>query len=253
MEVDAYRLNGRVALVTGAAEGIGRAICLELARAGADVAVSARSPRQEATQRVQKEIEALGRTARVYALDVRDGANVQEVVDRVAADMGRLDILVNNAGITRDGLVLRMSEENWDAVLDTNLKGAFLCTKAALHHMVRQRWGRIINISSVVGLAGNPGQANYTASKAGIIGLTRTLAKEVASRNITVNALAPGFIATAMVDTLSDEMKAAIRGRIAMDRFGTPEDVAHAVAFLASEAASYITGQVLGIDGGLSI
>ena len=245
------RLKDRVALVTGAAQGIGRAIALTLAQEGADIAVADINGLKAGA--VAEEVEGLGRRAVALEGSVSEAAQVETMVSKALESLGRVDILVNNAGITRDTLLLRMDEEAWDAVMDINLKGAFLCTKAVLREMVRQRWGRIISLSSVVALVGNPGQANYAASKAGLIGFTKSVAREVASRNITVNAIAPGFVSTDMTARLSEELQEQVRGRIAMGRFGTPEDVAHLIAFLASEEASYITGQVIGIDGGLGL
>ncbi len=246
------RLDGRRALVTGASQGIGRAVALRLAQEGAAVVINYRTSQVKA-EAVSAAVRDAGGTAVVLGGDVSDAAQAEALVEGTVEALGGIDILVNNAGITRDGLLMRMSEEDWDAVLDTNLKGAFLCTKGAVRHMVRQRWGRIVNMSSVVGVAGNAGQANYSAAKAGLIGFTKTVAKEVASRGITANALAPGFITTQMVEGLSDEVRAAVTERDALGRLGTPEDVAGAVAFLASEDAAYITGQVIGIDGGLAI
>jgi 3-oxoacyl-[acyl-carrier protein] reductase len=240
-------LSGKVAIVTGGARGIGREIALRLAQAGAAVAVSD----IENAEMVAEEVRALGPRGRAVITDVTSSASVNEMVEMVAAEFGRIDILVNNAGITRDGLLMRMSDEDWDAVLNVNLKSVFLCSRAVLRTMMKQRSGRIISISSVVGIMGNPGQANYASSKAGIIGLTRTLAREVGSRGITVNAIAPGFIQTRMTEQLNEEQQRAIASRIPLGFLGTPRDVAEAVAFLASEEARYITGQVLGVDGGL--
>ena len=243
-------LNGKKALVTGASRGIGRDVALRLAAEGVAVAVNYNTGEEEAAA-VANEIEAAGGTAVRLQGSVADARQAEAMVEEASKALGGLDILVNNAGITRDNLLMRMSEEDWDAVLNTNLKGAFLCTKAAVRPMLRQRSGRIINMSSVVAITGNPGQANYTAAKAGLIGFTKTVAREVASRGITVNAVAPGFIETRMVDALSKELRGQIMERIPLARFGTPEDVAATVAFLASDDAAYITGQVLGVDGGL--
>ena len=245
-------LEGKVALVTGASRGIGLAIAKRLGSAGARIVIMDMAFREgpEAVIKALKEVRA---EATTHEANVTDGEQVEALFKSVEEEWGGVDILVNNAGITRDGLLMRMTDEQWDAVLNVNLKGAFLCSRAAIRGMMRKRWGRIVSLSSVVALGGNPGQVNYAASKAGLIGMTRTLSKEVASRNITVNAVAPGFIGTDMVDALSDEMKAKVMERIPMDRFGTAEDVAGVVAFLASEEASYVTGQVVGIDGGLSL
>ena len=245
-------LQGKVALVTGASRGIGLAIAKRLGSAGARIVVMDMAFR-EGPESVIKVLKEVGAEATTHEANVTDGEQVEALFKSVEEEWGGVDILVNNAGITRDGLLMRMTDEQWDAVLNVNLKGAFLCSRAAIRGMMRKRWGRIVSLSSVVALGGNPGQVNYAASKAGLIGLTRTLSKEVASRNITVNAVAPGFIGTDMVDALSDEMKAKVMERIPMDRFGTAEDVAGVVAFLASEEASYVTGQVIGIDGGLSL
>lgn len=241
------QLDGRVALVTGAARGIGRSIALRLARMGAAVAVNDLRPAQE----VVAEIEAAGGRALAAPANITVAAEVTAMVDQVVATLGNLHILVNNAGIARDMLLLRLSEEDWDAVLSTNLKGAYLCAKAALRPLLKARWGRIVNISSVVGIAGNAGQANYSAAKAGLIGFTRSLAKELGSRGITVNAVAPGFIVTDMTAGLSDKIREDALARTPIGRLGQPEDVATAVAFLCSEEAGFITGQVLGVDGGM--
>lgn len=244
-------LTGRVALVTGGGRGIGRAVALRLAQDGAALAVS---DVDEATgESVAAELRGLGHQASFYRVNVGAADEVTQLVERVLKEQGGLHILVNNAGITRDALLLRMTEEDWDRVLTINLKGAFLCTRAALRPMLRQRWGRIINIASVVGLVGNAGQANYAASKAGIIGLTKATAKEVASRAVTANAIAPGFIDTTMTRALKEETKQEVLKQIPLGSFGQPEDVASAVAFLASEEAGYITGHVLCVDGGLTM
>jgi len=241
-------LDGRVALVTGASRGIGRAVALALAARGAEVVAAARG---EHAQGVVDEIRAAGGRAEVAAIDVTDSGAVQAAVAAVLSRSGRLDILVNNAGITRDQLVLRMKQDDWDAVLATNLTAAFTCTQAVLKPMLKQRAGRIVNITSVVGQSGNPGQANYAASKAGLIGLTKSVALEVASRGITVNAVAPGLIDTDMTRALSAGAQDGWEHRIPLQRLGTPGDVASAVAFLASDEASYITGHVLAVNGGM--
>jgi 3-oxoacyl-[acyl-carrier protein] reductase len=244
-----FSLKEKVALITGASQGIGRATALALAEAGAKVGVAARSADKLAS--LVSEIEDAGGAALAIPMDVADAAQVKAGVQQVLAKYGRLDILVNNAAITRDTLALRMKLEDWDAVLRTNLTGAHLCIQQALGAMLKQRSGRIINLSSVVAQTGNAGQANYVASKAGLIGLTRAIAVEVASRNITVNAVAPGFVATAMTDVLSQEIKDKMKAMIPLERFGSDKDIAAAIVFLASDEASYITGQVLEVNGGL--
>ena len=243
-------LNGKTALVTGASRGIGRAIALRLAEDGANVAVIYAGSADKA-EAVVNEITALGVNAKAYRCNVADSAAVNETVKAVTNDLGKIDILVNNAGITRDGLMLRMKDEDFDAVLDTNLKGAFNMIRAFYSGFIRKKSGRIINISSVSGIMGNAGQANYSASKAGVIGLTKSVARELASRGITCNAVAPGFIQTDMTENLGDNNP--LLNSIPLGRMGKPEDIAAAVAFLASDSAAYITGEVLKVDGGLAI
>ena len=242
-------LNGRVAVVTGASQGIGRACALVLAEAGADVALASRNV--EKLEAVAKEVEAAGRKALALGVDVSNSDSVKAGIGKVLETWKKIDILVNNAGVVRDNLLLRMKPEDWDAVLRTNLDGAYHCIKEALPGMVRQRYGRIINIASVVAQAGNPGQANYIASKAGLIGLTKAVAAEVARRNITVNAVAPGFIATPMTDRLPEDIRNKLLGIIPAGRMGTDRDVAYGVCFLAAEEAGYITGHVLNVNGGM--
>jgi len=239
----------RTALVTGASRGIGRAAAIALGAAGFAVCVNYRA-QEEAAQEVARTIRAADGEATAIQADVSKREEVEALFRQIAEQLGPPAVLVNNAGITRDMLLLRLSEDDWDAVLDTNLRGAYLCTKVALRSMLKARWGRIINVSSVVGLTGNPGQANYAAAKAGLIGFTRSVAREVANRSITVNALAPGYITTDITHDLPEELKARILEMIPAGRFGTPEDVADAAVFLASDAARYITGQVLNVDGG---
>lgn len=241
-------MTNRTAFVTGASRGIGRACALELARSGARVVVAARQ--REKLEEVAAEIRALGAEALVVEIDLASPASIAQAF-AAAKEFGPIHILVNNAGITRDTLALRMKLEDWEAVIQTNLTGAFLCIQQVLQGMMRERWGRIINISSVVGEAGNPGQSNYVASKAGLIGLTKSLAQEMASRSITVNAVAPGFIETDMTAVLGDDLKTGLLGRIPLKRLGKPDDIAAAVAFLASDGASYITGHVLDVNGGM--
>jgi 3-oxoacyl-[acyl-carrier protein] reductase len=243
------QLANQTAVVTGAGRGIGRAIALKFAAEGADVVCASRT--QENSEKVAAEIRALGRKAWAFAVDVADSAAVSVAAEKILTDCGKVDILVNNAGVARDGLVMRMSDADWDTVLDTNLKGAFLFTKAFSRGFAKQRSGRIINISSVIGLIGNPGQSNYAASKAGLIGFTQSVAREFASRGITANCIAPGFIETDMTSELNAELKANILRQIPMGKFGASEDIANAALFLASPSASYVTGQVLTVDGGM--
>lgn len=245
-------LTGRNALVTGGSRGIGRAVCLELARQGANVAINYAGSAQ-AAEEVAQACRDLGVEAFAIQANVADAAAVDAMVKEVIARFGRIDILVNNAGITKDRLALQMKEEEFDAVLDTNLKGAFLCMKAVYRPMMKQRYGRVVNLTSVVGLRGNPGQANYAASKAGLIGMSKSIAKELASRGVTVNLVAPGFIDTDMTAALPEAARTALLSSIPMARLGQPEDVARAVAFFASENAGYITGQVLCVDGGMAV
>lgn len=250
-----FTLAGKAAIVTGAGRGgrgIGRGIALALAAAGADVLITARTNVADA-EAVAEAVRELGRKGIAAACDVTDAASVDALFERAKAEFGKVDILVNNAGITRDGLLLRMSEENWDAVLDSNLKGTFLCTRAAAKLMIKQRSGRIINITSVMGQVGNPGQANYSASKAGIIGFTRTVARELGSRGVTVNAVAPGFIETQMTDAIEGGLREKTLEKIPLGRLGSPEDVGAVVTFLASDAAGYVTGQTLTVDGGMTV
>src|SRR5580700_6403566 len=242
-------LSGRVALVTGASQGIGRACALKLAQSGAAVALAARN--QEKLDQLAADIASSGGTVAVFPFDVAEEEQIKSGFKAAVAQFGKVDILVNNAGITRDQLLMRMKRADWDAVLNTNLTSAYLCIQQAIGSMLKQRWGRIINITSVFGQMGQAGQANYAASKAGLIGLTMAIAREVGSRNITCNAVAPGFIETAMTSVLSDDFKQNALKMIPLGRIGTPEDVANSVAFLASDEASYITGHVLGVNGGM--
>jgi 3-oxoacyl-[acyl-carrier protein] reductase len=242
-------LASQIAVVTGAGRGIGRAIALKFAAEGADVVCVSRT--QENSEKVANEIGALGRKAWAFAVDVADSAAVSAAAEKILGDCGKVDILVNNAGVTRDGLLMRMSDEDWDTVLNTNLKGAFFFTKAFSRAFARQRSGRIINISSVIGLIGNAGQCNYAASKAGLIGFTQSVAKELASRGVTVNAIAPGFIETDMTSELKPEMRDAILKQIPLGSFGSAEDIAGAALYLAGPSARYVTGQILTVDGGM--
>jgi len=242
-------LANHIAVITGAGRGIGRAIALKFAAEGADIVCVSRTA--ENSEKVANEARALGRKAWAHAVDVADSAAVAAAGGKILAECGRVDILVNNAGVTRDGLLMRMSEEDWDAVLDTNLKGAFLFTKAFTRAFIKQRSGRIINVASVIGLIGNAGQCNYAASKAALIGFTKSVARELASRGITVNALAPGFIETDMTASLKPELKEELVRQIPLAALGQPEDIAGAALFLAGPAARYITGQVLTVDGGM--
>jgi 3-oxoacyl-[acyl-carrier protein] reductase len=241
--------SGRIALVTGASQGIGRACALKLAGAGAAVAVAARN--QEKLNELVQQITSTGGTAAAFVMDVAEEEQIKSAFKAALAHFGKIDILVNNAGITRDQLVMRMKRADWDAVLNTNLTSAYLCTQQAIPSMLKQRWGRIVNITSVFGQMGQAGQANYSSSKAGLIGLTMAIAREVGSRNITCNAVAPGFIETAMTSALGEDFKQLAVKNIPLGRVGTPDDVASAMAFLASDEASYITGHVLSVNGGM--
>lgn len=244
------KLENKTVLVTGASRGIGREIALIFAKEGANIVVNYSGSKEKAEE-VVNEITALGQKAIAYQCNVSDGESVQTMVKETIAEFGSLDILVNNAGITRDNLLMRMKDDEWDDVININLKGVFLCTKAVTRQMMKQRAGKIINVSSIVGVIGNPGQANYVAAKSGVIGLTKTTAKELASRNITVNAIAPGFITTDMTDQLKDDVKEAMLAQIPLGKFGQAKDIANAALFLASDDANYITGQTIHIDGGM--
>lgn len=246
------KLDGKTAVVTGASRGIGRAIALELAKEGANVVVNYSGSKEKADE-VVEEVLKIGKKAIAVQANVADNESVQNLMKTALDEFGSIDILVNNAGITRDNLLMRMKEEEWDEVIQTNLKGVFLCTKAVTRQMMKQRSGRIINIASVVGVTGNAGQANYTAAKAGVIGLTKTTSRELASRNILVNAVAPGFITTEMTDALPEDIKNSMLSQIPLAKLGKPEHVAKAVVFLASDDAEYITGQVLHVDGGIAM
>lgn len=243
-------LEGKIALVTGSSRGIGRSIALELGKKGVNVAVNYAGNEQKAEEVVQ-ELHDLGVKAIKIRANVADEQDVKAMIKEVTKEFGRLDILVNNAGITKDNLLMRMKVEEFDQVIETNLKGAFLCTKAVTRQMMKQRYGKIINIASIVGVSGNPGQANYVAAKAGLIGLTKSTAKELATRNILVNAVAPGFITTDMTNILTEEQKDAILSQIPLEKLGEPEDIANVVCFLASDDAKYITGQTIHVDGGM--
>jgi 3-oxoacyl-[acyl-carrier protein] reductase len=243
------QLANQIAVVTGAGRGIGRAIALKFAAEGADLVCVSRTA--ENSEKVANEVRALGRKAWAFAVDVSDGNAVSAAAEKILADAGRVDILVNNAGVTRDGLLMRMSEVDWDTVLDTNLKGAFLFTKAFTRSFAKQRSGRIINLASVIGLIGNAGQVNYAASKAGLIGFTQSVARELAGRSVTCNAIAPGFIETDMTAVLGDDLKAELLKRIPLGTLGQADDIAGAALYLASPSARYVTGQVLTVDGGM--
>jgi 3-oxoacyl-[acyl-carrier protein] reductase len=244
--------SGRVGIVTGGGRGIGRAVAVRLAEEGANLVISYRS-NDEAAEEAAERVHEAGVKCELFKGDVSSLEEVEALFKGVSDAFGRVDILVNNAGITRDNLMMRMKEEEFDEVLRTNLKGAYLCTRAALRPMIRARWGRIVNVSSVVGLVGNAGQANYAASKAGIIGLTKSVAREVAQRGITVNAVAPGYVETELTGSLPEEVKDQIRGQVPMGRFGEPQEVAEVVAFLAGEGAGYLTGQTIAVDGGMTM
>jgi len=244
-----FKLNDKVAMVTGAARGLGQAIAVKMAEAGADVALC--DLNDEWLEESADKVKALGRRVECYSVNVAEGESVTAGVKAIQKDFGKIDILINNAGITKDGLIMRMSEDDWDAVLNVNLKGVFLCTKAAMRGMMKQRSGTIVNIASVIGLMGNAGQANYAASKGGVISFSKSVAKELASRNVRCNAVAPGFIKTAMTDALDEDVQNKMKELIPLGRFGDPEDIANVVLFLASDASAYVTGQVLSTCGGM--
>ena len=244
-----FELNSKCVVVTGAARGLGQAIAIKFAQAGANIALC--DLQEDWLSETLEKVKSLGSRAETYGINVADVENVTEGIKAIESDFGQVDVLVNNAGITKDGLLMRMSEEDWDAVLDVNLKGVFLCTKAVMRGMMKQRSGTIVNIASVIGLMGNPGQANYAASKGGVISFTKTVAKELASRNVRCNAVAPGFIRTAMTDLLEEDVQTKMKELIPLSRFGEPDDVANVVLFLASDASSYVTGQVLSTCGGM--
>ena len=244
-----FELNSKCVVVTGAARGLGQAIAIKFAQAGANIALC--DLQEDWLSETLEKAKSLGSRAETYGINVADVESVTEGIKAIESDFGQIDVLVNNAGITKDGLLMRMSEEDWDAVLDVNLKGVFLCTKAVMRGMMKQRSGTIVNIASVIGLMGNPGQANYAASKGGVISFTKTVAKELASRNVRCNAVAPGFIRTAMTDLLEEDVQIRMKELIPLSRFGEPDDVANVVLFLASDASSYVTGQVLSTCGGM--
>ncbi|MEI6891107.1 MAG: 3-oxoacyl-[acyl-carrier-protein] reductase [Pontiella sp.] len=244
-----FELNDKVAVVTGAARGLGQAIAVKLAEAGADIALC--DLNADWLEETAGKVKAVGRKAACYGVNVADGESVIVGMKAIAKDFGKIDVLINNAGITKDGLIMRMSEDDWDAVLNVNLKGVFLCTKAVMRGMMKQRSGTIVNIASVIGLMGNAGQANYAASKGGVISFSKTVAKELASRNVRCNAVAPGFIRTAMTEALDEEVQTKMKELIPLSRFGEPEDIANVVLFLASDASAYVTGQVLSTCGGM--
>jgi 3-oxoacyl-[acyl-carrier protein] reductase len=247
-----FDLSGKVALVTGGSRGIGRSICADLARQGAAVAINFNQSKKQAED-LRQQIEAAGGTAITVQADVRKPEDTERLAEETIAGLGRLDILVNNAGFNRDTLILRMSLQDWDEVMELNLRAVFLCTKAVLRQMMKQRWGRVINIGSVSGLAGNAGQANYAAAKSGLVGFTRAVAREMGSRNITANLIMPGLVITELTKDIRPEIVAGVKQRLLVDRMGTPEDISASVVYLASEEASYITGQVLAVDGGLGL